>query len=132
MALYTKIVERMHSLPIKQDNKEERSALKVIVGELQRLGYKIPSDEECLKVLAQLKKDEEKLLKYSGEAPSVYTSILEEYLPKKATESDIRKYISDNISLSDYPNRGQIIGVVVKAFKGKADGRVVKSIVESL
>ncbi len=59
--------------------------------------------------------------------------ILEEYLPKLMTEDeivDVVKAKKEELGIDSKKDMGKLIGVVMKELSGKADGSVVKSVVE--
>jgi uncharacterized protein YqeY len=53
--------------------------------------------------------------------------IAESYLPEVASEDDMKQWIIDNINLSQFKNKMQAMGPIMKQFKG-ADGNIVKKI----
>lgn len=55
--------------------------------------------------------------------------ILLSYLPEQMTESDIREVVKRVVSQGSQ-NFGQVMGMVMKELKGKADGAQVKDIVK--
>lgn len=61
--------------------------------------------------------------------------ILKKYLPEEMSEGDI-KVIAEKkkaeLNVTDKTKLGVLVGVVMKETKGKADGSVVKKIVEAL
>lgn len=61
-------------------------------------------------------------------------SILEGFLPSMMSQDEIKKFVQEKISASsiDKTKIGQFIGSLMKDLKGKADGALVKSIVEDL
>jgi len=62
-----------------------------------------------------------------------YISVLEIYLPKQLTENEIETEIQLNtMDFSQYNNPGEIMKIVMPNFKGRADGKLVKQIVEDL
>lgn len=61
--------------------------------------------------------------------------ILESYLPAQMPETEVRKIaeaVKAKLGVTDKSKLGQLIGAVMKEAKGKADGGVVKKVVESL
>lgn len=54
-------------------------------------------------------------------------SIAQKYLPKQASEEEIREWISKNIDFPNFKNKMQAMGPIMKQFKG-CDGNFVKSI----
>ncbi|HPY02896.1 MAG TPA: GatB/YqeY domain-containing protein [Spirochaetota bacterium] len=58
--------------------------------------------------------------------------IIEEYLPKQLTESEIYEIVEEFISKNGKPQSsesGRFIGMIMKELKGRADGSLVKEIV---
>ncbi len=58
--------------------------------------------------------------------------IIEEYLPKQLTESEIYEIVEEFISKNGKPQSsesGRFIGMIMKDLKGRADGSLVKEIV---
>jgi hypothetical protein len=57
-----------------------------------------------------------------------YLHILEAYLPKMASEEDIRSWIEENVDFSKFKSPTQAMGAIMKHFGKQADGNVVKRI----
>ncbi len=60
--------------------------------------------------------------------------ILEKYLPKMMKKSDIEKIVVSKIEemgITDKSAIGKLIGAVMSELKGKADGSIVKEIIEN-
>ena len=56
-----------------------------------------------------------------------------EYAPKMMTEDEIRKILADSFAdVISTKNKGQIMKAVMPALKGKADGKVISSVVADL
>jgi uncharacterized protein YqeY len=61
-------------------------------------------------------------------------TIIQEYLPKQASEEEITAFIKKTIqevgavSAKDF---GKVMPIVVKEFKGKADGKIIQEIVKN-
>lgn len=68
-----------------------------------------------------------KIQKLSEKLTSATISIAQKYLPKQASEEEIREWISKNIDFSTFKNKMQAMGPIMKQFKG-CDGNFVKSI----
>ena len=51
------------------------------------------------------------------------------YLPKQATEEEIREWIKNNIDFSQFKNKMQAMGPIMNQFKG-SDGNFVKNILK--
>jgi hypothetical protein len=108
------------------------SALRVLIGEFQRQGTKELSDQEVLGVIRKLVKAETETMAKSGVGESAYLKVLEDYLPRAATEEEIRAWIAANVNMAEYPNRMQAMKPIMAHFGGQADGNLVRRILESL
>ncbi len=117
---------------MKAKEEEKKSALRVILGEMSRLESKELSDDDVVRLLKKLVKSEKEVLEKKGGQSSSYLEIIESYLPKPASEDDIRKWIADNIDFAQFRNKMQAMGAIMKHFGSLADGNMVKSILSSL
>ena len=108
------------------------SAIRIILGEFARQAKKDLSDQEVQGVIRKLVKSESEMLGLSGAESSDYLEILEGYLPKQATEAEIREWINNNIDLTEFGNKMQAMKPIMANFAGSADGNLVKRILESL
>ena len=76
-----------------------------------------------------------KEIQYQKKAEEAELKILESYLPAQMPEAEVRKVaeaVKAKLGVTDKTKLGQLIGAVLKETKGKADGGVVKKVVESL
>ena len=73
----------------------------------------------------------EKITELGNSLTSLTIGIALTYLPKEATESQIREWIIENIDFSVYKNKMQAMKVIIEHFKG-ADGNLVKNIIMSM
>lgn len=81
---------------------------------------------------SDLKKLVNKKIQDLGNSLDTLTIIIaESYLPKKATEEEIIKWISKNLDLSSFKNKMQAMGPIMKQFKG-CDGNFIKDILLKL
>ncbi|NJL59153.1 MAG: GatB/YqeY domain-containing protein [Desulfobacteraceae bacterium] len=71
-------------------------------------------------------------MRKKADKSSSYLEIIESYLPKLASEDDIRKWIAGNIDFAQFKNKMQAMGSIMKHFGSLADGNTVKSILSSL
>jgi uncharacterized protein YqeY len=108
------------------------STLRIIIGEFARQASKVLSDQEVQGVIRKLVKSENEMLKLSGAESSDYLQVLEGYLPKQATEEEIRAWIDNNIKLDDFANKMQAMKPIMTNFGGSADGNLVRKILDSL
>jgi hypothetical protein len=56
----------------------------------------------------------------------------ENYLPKMATEAEIRSWIEHHIDFSKLKNKMQAMGQIMKHFGSAADGNAVKNILQQM
>ncbi|MBU4262641.1 MAG: GatB/YqeY domain-containing protein [Proteobacteria bacterium] len=117
---------------MKAKTEERTSALRVLIGEFQRQVKKELADAEVIAIIRKLIKSEVETLEKKGEGPSEYMQILESYLPKQATEAEIRAWIEKNIDISKFPSKMQAMKPIMANFAGMVDGNTVKKILESL
>lgn len=118
---------------MKARDEDAKETLRVILGEFGRQGKKELSDEDVVKVLQKLVKSEKETLEKKGQAEdSVFIQIIEQYLPKAATENEVLEWIRENIDLSEYKNKMQAMGPIMKHFGARADGNTVKKILQNL
>jgi len=118
---------------MKAKDEEKKDTLRVILGEFGRLDKKELSDDEVVKILKKLMKSEKEVLEKKGdETDSRFIKIIENYLPKMATEADITKWIEQNIDFSEFKNKMQAMGLIMKHFGVTADGNAVKKILQRM
>ena len=121
------------SAAIKAKDEKKKDALRVILGEFGRLDKKEVSDDEIIKILKKLMKSEREVLEQKGEAAeSEFIKVIENYLPKMATEEAITAWINENIDFSQFKNKMQAMGLVMKHFGATADGNFVKKIIQKM
>ncbi len=118
---------------IKAKDEEKKDTLRVILGEFSRLDKKELSDDEVVKILKKLIKSEKEMLEKKGDATySIFISIIENYLPKMATQSEITSWIEQNIDFSEFKNKMQAMGFIMKHFGATADGNAVKKLLQKM
>ncbi len=121
------------SAAIKAKDEKKKDALRVILGEFGRLDKKEISDDEIVKILKKLMKSEKEVLEQKGEAAdSEFIKVIENYLPKMATEEEITAWIQQNIDFSQFKNKMQAMGLIMKHFGSTADGNYVKKIIQKM
>lgn len=120
---------------IKKGDTNKKMALRMIIGESQRLNKKkdeLITDSEMYSIIKGLIKSENILLKEVGRETSEYKEILSTYMPKQASEAEIREYIA-TVDLSTLKNKMQVIGMTKKHFGAdNVDADLVKNIVIKL
>ena len=103
----------------------------------------ILTDEETLAVITKLVKQRKESIEQfeKGGRPELAQAekdeliYLQKYLPQMMNAEDIKKVIlakKEELGVTDKAKMGLFMGAVMKELKGKADGTVVKEIVESL
>ena len=121
---------------MKIKNMERVNALRVIMGEfprLNKLAGELPTDDEVLKILKSLKKNEELVLEKSNETDSIYLNVIESYLPKMMSKEEIKVFIlTSGINTNSGENIGQLTGKAMKELKGKAEGSLVKEVLTEM
>lgn len=101
------------------------------------------SDDEALSVIKRASKQRQDSIAQftSGGRPELAEiekaelAILETYLPEAMSETDIKKIAQAKITelhFNDKSKSGILIGAIMKATNGQADGNLVKKIVDEL
>jgi len=88
------------------------------------------SDDDVIGIIRGLAKSERIVLEATGEKNSEYLDILQRYLPKLVDQEEIISWIKDNIDFSQFKNRMQTMGPVMKHFGKLADGKLVNQILK--
>ena len=121
------------SAAIKAKDSQRKDTLRVIMGEFGRRDKKELSNDEAVKILKKLMKSEKELLEKKGdETDSEFIRIIETYLPKMASEKEIIRWIEENIDFSEFKNKMQAMGIIMKHFGASADGNEVKKILQNM
>ena len=69
------------------------------------------------------------------EEDTAQLKILETYLPKMMEKSEVEKIVKtkkDELGITDATKKGMLMSAIMKDLKGKADGTIVKEVVDSL
>src|ERR1035437_8057451 len=101
------------------------------------------ADEEALAVITRLAKQRkdsiEQFRKGNREdlvkEEEAQLAILETYLPKLMDKSEVEKIAKlkkEELGITDATKKGMLMSALMKDLKGKADGSVVKEVVDSL
>ncbi|MFA5840840.1 MAG: GatB/YqeY domain-containing protein [Candidatus Paceibacterota bacterium] len=101
------------------------------------------TDEEVLVVITKLakqRKDSIEQFKKGGREDLVKEegdelAIFETYLPKLMDKAEVEKIAQakkDELGITDATKKGMLMSALMKDLKGKADGMVVKEVVDSL
>ncbi len=117
---------------MKNRDKVRTDAVRVLIGEFQRQPDKELSDQQVAGIIKKLIKSEKELLAASGAQESGFIEVLEGYLPRQASEEEIREWIDTHIDFSAFNNKMQAMKPIMAHFAGNADGNTVKKILQSL
>ncbi len=119
---------------MKEKDSARKETLRVVMGEFGRTGSKVLSDEDVVKILKKLAKSEAETLEMSGgeAAESAFIRIIEGYLPKMASEAEVRTWISQHIDFAKYKHKMQAMREIMGHFGADADGSMVRRILESM
>lgn len=101
------------------------------------------SNEEALNVIKKLSKQrKDSIEQYQkggrpelAEAEKEELAIIEEYLPEMMSEEEVRAHVlkkKDEMNITSADQFSQLMGAIMADLKGKADGSVVKKVVEEV
>ena len=90
------------------------------------------TNDDVIDIIRTLTKSEKTTLEFKKEDSSDYLEIIEKYLPQLASSDDITAWIKGNINFSDFKSPMQAMGAIMKHFGKKADGNVVKAILQEM
>lgn len=116
----------------------KKSTLRILLGEIPRLNLKageVPTDEQIHDIIRKCIKAANTIIKVCEHHPteSKYIKILESYLPKMMDKNEICQWLVSNrdiIDLDSFKPQIKAMGPIMKHLKGKADGNVVREILE--
>jgi uncharacterized protein YqeY len=125
---------------------EARSAIRQIMAEFPKLTVPITlesgkkstrlkaneeiTNDDIVGIIQGLAKSERTVLEAKNEESSDYLDILQLYLPKMVSREEIIAWIRDNIDFSQYKNKMQAMGSIMKHFGKQADGKMVNEILQ--
>ncbi len=116
---------------MKNKDRVRTDAVRVLIGEFQRQPEKELSDQQVTGIIRKLIKSEKDLLAVSGAQDSGFIEVLEGYLPRQASEEEIRRWITENIDFSEFNNKMQAMKPIMAHFAGNADGTAVKKVLQT-
>ena len=118
---------------MKAKDEKKKSALRVILGELSRLDKKELVDDDVFKILKKLIKAEKEVLQQKVDrTDDEFVKIVENYLPKMATEAEISRWVEQNIDFANFKKKMQAMGPIMKHFETTANGNAVKKILQQM
>lgn len=125
-----------------------RGAIRQVMGEFPRLtvpltlesgkkSFRLKKPEEItnadlLDLIKGLVKSERILLEAKQQSSSPYLETLLAYLPQPATAQEIRAWIGTHIDLAALKSPQQAMGPVMKHFGQRADGKLVREVLQQL
>ncbi|HIY58081.1 MAG TPA: GatB/YqeY domain-containing protein [Candidatus Tetragenococcus pullicola] len=129
---------------MKAKQKEELQVIRMLKASLQneqiKLGRDLTDDEELTILAREMKQRRDSLVEFEkadrqdlADQVKVEIAIVEKYLPKQLSETEIREIVLDSFqktgatSIKDF---GKVMGAVMPQVKGKADGNQVNAIVK--
>lgn len=130
MTLQQKFSDEL-KVAMKARDTDRTGAIRILMGEFGRQKEKELSDEQVLAIIKKLIKSEKELLAAQGEDGSGFLTIMEGYLPKQASEEEIRAWIEANIDFASLGNKMQAMKPIMNHFGNTIDGNVVKQVLLS-
>ncbi|MEK7572482.1 MAG: GatB/YqeY domain-containing protein [Patescibacteria group bacterium] len=123
-----------------------RGMLSAFTNELvskNRKPNEILADEEALVVITRLAKQRKDSIEQFkkgnrddlAQKEEAELLILETYLPKMMEKSEIEKVVlakKDELGITDATKKGILMSIIMKDLKGKADGSLVREVVDAL
>jgi hypothetical protein len=89
------------------------------------------TNDDIIGIIQGLVKSEHIMLEARKEATSDYLQILETYLPRQVAREEIVDWVRGNIDFSQFKNKMQAMGVIMKHFGRTADGKLVNDILKN-
>lgn len=118
---------------MKEKDEDKKNTIRVIMGEFARMDKKELPDEDVIPILKKLVKSEKETLERSEvKEDTPFIRIIEEYLPKPASEAEILSWIQANVDFSKYKNKMQSMRDIMQHFGSGADGNTVKKILQGM
>lgn len=129
MTLKEKITNDLSaSIKKKIESSEETDNLKLILGKVQRLPDKNPTDKDVVRILKHILKSENTMKEKNWPETPGLVKLVESYLPKMASDEDTIKWIEENIDFEHLNNKMMAIKDILKHFGASTNGSVVKKI----
>jgi uncharacterized protein len=145
MSLLSKLKADLKQSMLKKDV-DARSAIRQIMAEFPKLTVPITlqsgkktsrpknneeiTNDDIIGIIQGLVKSERMVLELKNEASSAYLNIIQSYLPKMTSREAIVAWIKENIDFSEYQNKMQAMGKIMKHFGKQADGKMVNEILQ--
>jgi uncharacterized protein YqeY len=147
VSLLEKIKHDLKTAMLNKDS-EARNAMRLIMAEFPKLTVPLTlesgkkssrlkkpeeiTNDDIIGIINGLVKSEQTVLEVKNEESSKYLEILQTYLPTMASREEISAWIKGNIDFSQYKNKMQAMGAIMKHFGKTADGKMVNQILQEL
>ena len=115
---------------MKARDTERTGAIRILMGEFARQTEKVLNDEQVIAIVKKLIKSERELLAAQGNEGSPFLTIMEEYLPKQASEEEIYAWVEKNIDFSSFASKMQAMKPIMQHFGNTVNGNVVKKVLQ--
>jgi uncharacterized protein YqeY len=145
VSLLEKIRQDLKTAMLNKDQ-EARNAMRLIMAEFPKLTVPLTlesgkkstrlkkpeeiTNDDIIGIINSLVKSELTVLEAKKEASSAYLKILQAYLPQMAGREEITAWIAENIDFSQFKNKMQAMGMIMKHFGKTADGKLVNQILQ--
>jgi hypothetical protein len=115
---------------MKARDSDRTGAIRILMGEFARQPEKVLNDEQVIAIVKKLIKSERELLAAQKQEGSSFLTIMEEYLPKQASEQEVYAWVKENIDFSAFGNKIQAMRPIMQHFGSTVDGNVVKKVLQ--
>lgn len=117
---------------MKAKDADKLGAIRILIGEFQRQPEKELTDDQVVAIIKKLIKSERELLAAASEETSGFLTVMEGFLPRQATEEEVRAWLVANVDISSFGNKMQAMKPVMAHFGSTVDGNMVKKVLESI
>lgn len=142
MSLLQETIKKDMVQAMKDKNELSKKVLRMMMSEIRnaeidKLDHNL-TDEDVLKVIAKLEKQRKDSIKQYiaggrqdlADSESEELTVIFKYLPAKMSELELRDVVKNIVSKSESKEFGIVMRAVMQEVKGKADGSLVKELVE--
>jgi len=142
MSLLQETVKKDMVQAMKDKNELSKKVLRMMMSEIRNAEIDKPdhnlTDEDVLKVIAKLEKQRKDSIKQYiaggrqdlADSESEELTVISKYLPAKMSELELRDVVKNIVSKSESKEFVIVMRAVIQEVKGKADGSLVKDLVE--
>jgi len=145
MTLLVKVKQDLKTAMLSK-NQEARNAMRQVMAEFPKLTVPLTlesgkkstrlkkpeeiTNDDIIGIINGLVKSEQTVLEAKKEATSQYLEILQLYLPGMVSREEIAAWIGENIDFSQFKNKMQAMGIIMKHFGKTADGKLVNQMLQ--